>query len=59
MWVDFHNRVPIPFVSFADANSDRTHTDWSKPQALPMGSLHSQGDTYLLPHVRSWRQAWK
>jgi len=51
MWVDFHNRVPLPFVSFADANPDGTHTDWSAPQSLPLGSLHPQGDTYLLPHV--------
>jgi hypothetical protein len=43
--------TPIPFVSFADANADGTHTDWSTPKALPMGSLHPQGDTYLLPHV--------
>jgi hypothetical protein len=51
MWVDFHRLTPIPFVSFADANADGTHTDWSTPKALPMGSLHPQGDTYLLPHV--------
>src|SRR5258708_5548344 len=51
MWVDFHNRVPLPFVSFADARPDGTHTDWSEPQALPLGSMQPQGDTYLLPHV--------
>jgi hypothetical protein len=51
MWVDFHHATPIPFVSFADARADGTHTDWSAPQALPMGSMHPTGDTYLLPHV--------
>jgi hypothetical protein len=51
MWVDFHNRTPVPFVSYADANSDGTHTDWSAPQALPLGPHHPQGVTYVLPHV--------
>ena len=51
MWVDFHNRVPVPFVSFADSNADGTHTDWSTPQALPVTPNNPQGVTYLLPHV--------
>ena len=51
MWVDFHNRVPVPFVSFADARPDGTHTDWSPPRALPLGPHNPQGVTYLLPHV--------
>jgi hypothetical protein len=51
MWVDFHLLTPVPMVSFADAKKDGTHTDWSAPQPLPMGSMHPQGDTYLLPHV--------
>jgi hypothetical protein len=51
MWVDFHSLTPVPMVAFSDANADGTHTDWSAPQQLPMGSLHPQGDTYLLPHV--------
>jgi len=51
MWVDFHFIPPAPFVSFADANADGTHTDWVKPIALPMGPHHPNGDTYLLPHV--------
>jgi len=51
MWVDFHFIPPAPFVSFADANADGTHTNWSKPIALPMGPHHPNGDTYLLPHV--------
>ncbi len=51
MWVDFHNRVPVPFVSYADALSDGTHTDWSPPQRLPLTPDNPQGVTYLLPHV--------
>jgi hypothetical protein len=51
MWVDFHFRVPVPFVSFADANRDGTHTDWSTPQKLPVTPDNPQGVTYLLPHV--------
>jgi hypothetical protein len=51
MWVDFHFIPPAPFVSFADANQNGTHTDWAKPIPLPMGPHHPNGDTYLLPHV--------
>ena len=51
MWVDFHYIPPVPFVSYADANPDGTHTNWSKPMRLPMGAQHPNGDTYLLPHV--------
>ena len=51
MWVDFHNRVPVPFVAFADARADGSHTDWSAPQPLPLPPQQPQGDTYLLPHV--------
>jgi hypothetical protein len=51
MWVDFHFIPPAPFVSYADAKADGTHTDWVKPIALPMGDRHPNGDTYLLPHV--------
>jgi hypothetical protein len=51
MWVDFHNRVPVPFVSYADALADGTHTDWSPPQRLPVTPDNPQGVTYLLPHV--------
>ena len=51
MWVDFHNRVPVPYVSFADAHADGTHTDWSAPQKLPLTPDQPQGVTYLLPHV--------
>jgi hypothetical protein len=51
MWVDFHFLVPVPFVSFADANADGTHTDWSAPERLPVTPHNAQGVTYLLPHV--------
>jgi len=51
MWVDFHNVTPVPYVSFADARSDGTHTDWSAPQGLPTPPHQPQGVTYLLPHV--------
>jgi hypothetical protein len=51
MWVDFHNRVPVPFVSFADALPDGTHSAWTAPLALPTPPHMPQGETYLLPHV--------
>lgn len=51
MWVDFHTLTPVPYVSFADARADGTHTDWSAPQALPQPPHTPQGATYLLPHV--------
>jgi hypothetical protein len=51
MWVDFHNVTPLPFVSYAQALPDGTHTDWSQPQRLPQPPHSPQGTTYLLPHV--------
>lgn len=51
MWVDFHSLTPVPFVSYADARADGTHTDWSAPQPLPEPPHVPQGATYLLPHV--------
>ena len=51
MWVDFHDVTPVPFVSYADARADGTHTDWSAPQRLPEPPHTPQGATYLLPHV--------
>src|SRR6202035_2320 len=51
MWVVFDSLTPVPFASFADANSDGTHTAWSAPQRLPSAGNNPQGDTYLLPHV--------
>src|SRR5438270_7477280 len=51
MWVDFHTLTPVPYVSYADARADGTHTAWSAPQALPLPAHSPQGMTYLLPHV--------
>jgi hypothetical protein len=51
MWVDFHNLTPVPYVSYADAQANGTHTAWSAPQALPVPPHSPQGMTYLLPHV--------
>jgi hypothetical protein len=58
MWVDFHARTPAPFVAYSDANPDGTHTSWSAPIALPMGAMHPQGDSYLLPHVTPDGTVW-
>ena len=51
MWVDFHHATPQPFVSYAQALPDGTHTDWSVPDKLPFAANTPQGATYLLPHV--------
>jgi hypothetical protein len=51
MWTLFDSLTAVPFVSFADARPDGTHTDWSTPQVLPTPGFNPQGDTYLLPHV--------
>ena len=51
MWTVFDSRSATPWVSFADARADGTHTAWSAPQLLPTAGNNPQGDTYLLPHV--------
>jgi hypothetical protein len=52
MWVVFTGPfTATPFVSYAEARADGTHTDWSAPQRLPMPPHSPQGATYLLPHV--------
>jgi hypothetical protein len=51
MWVNFHFVTPVPYVSYADARPDGTHTAWSAPQALPEPPHTATGATYLLPHV--------
>src|SRR5438132_1667659 len=52
MWVVFHDGfTAVPYVSYADARSDGTHTDWSPPLRLPLPPHSPQGATYLLPHV--------
>ena len=52
MWVVFTGPfTPRPFVSYADARPNGTHTDWSAPIPLPLPPHTPQGATYLLPHV--------
>jgi hypothetical protein len=52
MWVVFTGPfTPQPFVSYADARPNGTHTDWSAPIPLPLPPHTPQGATYLLPHV--------
>ena len=51
MWTVFDSLAATPWVSFADAAADGTHTPWSTPQLLPTAGNNPQGDTYLLPHV--------
>ena len=51
MWVNFHLLTAVPYVSYADALPDGTHTPWSTPQKLPEPPHTPQGSTYLLPHV--------
>ena len=51
MWVNFHFIPAVPYVSYADARADGSHTPWSTPQLLPVPPSTPQGATYLLPHV--------
>jgi hypothetical protein len=51
MWTVFDSRTAKPFVAYADAKKDGTHTAWSSPIELPTAGNNPQGDTYLLPHV--------
>jgi hypothetical protein len=51
MWTVFDSITAKPFVSYADAKSDGTHTAWSSPVLLPTAGSNPQGDTYLLPHA--------
>ena len=51
MWVNFHLATPVPYVSYATALPNGTHTPWSAPQPLPTKGHLPQGATYLLPHV--------
>ena len=51
MWVNFHFVTPVPYVSWATALPDGTHTPWSTPQKLPEPPHTATGATYLLPHV--------
>jgi hypothetical protein len=52
MWAVFDGCCTAQtFVSYAQASSDGTHSDWSAPLRLPDGSNNPQGTTYVLPHV--------
>jgi hypothetical protein len=51
MWTVFDSFSAVPFESFADANPDGTHTDWSTPVQLPTPGSNPQGDTFLLPQI--------
>jgi hypothetical protein len=51
MWTIFDSIAAVPMVSYADAQSDGTHTPWSTPQRLPTAGNNPQGDTYVLPNV--------
>jgi hypothetical protein len=51
MWVNFHTLTPVPYVSYADARPDGTHTPFTTPQRLPVPPHTPQGSTYVLPHV--------
>jgi len=50
MWTLFTFNPSSVFVSFADANADGNHTDWSTPTVLPTINGHPW-DSYMLPHV--------
>jgi hypothetical protein len=52
MWVVFTGPLTAqPFVSYATALPNGTHTDWSAPIRLPQAPASPTGSTYLLPHV--------
>lgn len=50
MWTLFAFNPSSVFVSFADANADGSHGDWSTPAVLPTINGHPW-DSYMLPHV--------
>jgi len=59
MWVDFTGCcTPHAVVSWATANADGTHSDWSTPVPIPNGPNMPQGATYLLPHVAADGSLW-
>jgi hypothetical protein len=52
MWVVFTGPLTAhPFVSYAQALPNGTHTDWSPPIPLPEAAASPTGASYLLPHV--------
>jgi hypothetical protein len=59
MWVDFTGCcTPHAVMSWATANADGTHSDWSAPIPIPNGPNMPQGATYLLPHVAPDGTVW-
>jgi hypothetical protein len=50
MWTIFVFNPTNVYVSYADANPDGTHSDWSEPVELPTVN-GKPWDTYVLPHV--------
>jgi hypothetical protein len=50
-FVNFNGHGSKPFVSWATARPDGTHTDWSIPALLSAANQASNNNTYLYPHV--------
>jgi hypothetical protein len=50
-FVNFNGHGSKPYVSWATARPDGTHTDWSTPTLLPNPNQASNNNTYLYPHV--------
>ncbi len=50
-FVNFNGHGSKPYVSWATANPDGTHSDWSTPTLLPTGNGATNNNTYLYPHV--------
>jgi len=58
MWVLYNSfNSDHPYVSYATARPDGTHTPWSTPREIPSISGHPF-DQYLLPHVDGDGTVW-
>jgi hypothetical protein len=51
MYVNFNGSGSKPYVQWATANADGTHSDWSAPVLLPTANGASNNNTYLYPHI--------
>ncbi len=51
MWTLFNGISAVPYMSWATAYPNGTHSAWSAPEVLPTAGSNPQGDTYLQPHV--------
>ena len=58
MWTVFTPTKAKPYVSWAIAKPNGTHTPWSTPARLPLDSQSPSGATYLLPHVTPDGDVW-